>query len=278
MASRIARIHDEYIADKFYMIGWNLYTTADFCKRNGCECLGSGSCYTGSFNHYLVRDGEAAPSSPHVFPLSLNAETVDEMSLEEIRCIKHTLQHSLQYFSQRVVMDPLVDTLVSIVLGNFKSPCFNISCYLVEMDLNYVRGDVLCIIPTEKNHGWVICHDTRIVEVLLECLCVIGICPIVSYSGVKNLDVQSSELSEEVISMSISTSGFKCPTGGAINIMGRVDNAGRFSCVNKTDTGVKAVKTALATISVVLEPTSLHGGKNPSTKKLSYVVHNVSLL
>ena len=100
-----------------------------------------------------------------------------------------------------------------------------------------------------------------------------GIDPVVSPAGACRLSVEDRSGGTKTLNLQIS--GFSCSPSYGIDILGDVPMEER-STVRKSD-GIKAkaVRTALATLSVVFTPKSFYGGKNPSTKRVTYHVHNV---
>jgi len=288
MSPPLDQTHDEEIVDEFYKKGWTECSTSELCKaltNRSCECMGSGSCSIGMFNHYLYQEGSQEPMAARYkeFPILLNRVVAEEISLEEIRCAPHTVGSSVRYYEERVIGDVLSNTMVSVAIGLVKSPCFNVACYVAEINLEASKGDSLCILKERGLYGWVLCHDGEVLDHLLKSLCVIGIDPVVSGEGNYEVLLQhdrhrgrpASETTQRSSVVNLSTSGFRLNASGRVNMIGKAPGPRVQKCSGSEVSCIRAVGTALVTISIVLEPKSMYGGKNPSTKKPLYVVHNV---
>ena len=273
-----ATVHDEFIADTFYTTGWTTKATSDLCRNKSCGCKGSGSCKYGIFNHYMTPvDSESFDDEhPHmVFPIFLSNRNADEISAEEVRCSPDTLQGSYAYFLTQVMESPAEQTLVSVVLNRCKSACFSVRCRLVEMEAGKAPQGSFCLPSPRDGDVCVLAYEGSVLTPLLESICLIGVDPVVSPKGVYS--VTCSRRDGKVYSMDLYTAGFTFSAECGVNLLGSMREGAVEEVLWCDSDGVKAVRTAVVTLSVILTPKSFYGGKNPSTKSVQYHIHNVEL-
>lgn len=228
------------------------------------------------FNHFMFRvedDSSTIELDQFDFPLSINASTADELSVEEVRCREYTVGAAYNYYSNGVVQNLLTETMISVVFGDYKSTCFGMSCYILEMRPRTVHSGSLRLESKADKYAQVLALDSRASSPLLEEMCIQGIDPIVSSVGIHSLEVKGGD--GELHEVNACTSGFRWFGDGSLNVHGKCGDSA-YKVVGSRDK-VRAVRTALATVSIVLTPKSLFGGKNPSTKLVSYFVHNVNI-
>lgn len=271
-------VHDEFISDTFYATGWTTQCTSSSCKNKDCKCKGSGSCVYNLFNHYMKPDDSSSAEDTDpclTFPVFLHSRSVDEISAEEIRCSPANLGKSYRYFRKQVVTSPREQTLLSVALNKYKSPCFSVECRLIEMKRESAYPGSFCFPSRTDGNVHVLAHDGIVLTPLLESICMIGIDPVVSSKGVYGITMLSGKSKGR--HADLFTSGFTYSTSYGVNIIGSMREGASEMVELHSDGSTRAVRTAVVTLSVVLTPRSYYGGKNPSTKTVSYHIHNVEL-
>jgi len=271
-------VHDEQIDDSMYSVGWREVSTGGVCVKSKCECKGSGSCTFALFNHFMYREEEDYLGSnldQFDFPLYITNGTADELSVEEVRCRRYIVGAAYNYYVRKVVHDPLRETLISVFLGDYKSTCFNMLCFLLEAKSSSRLEGYLRMDHEEKGVTSVLARGQEATASLLEAVCMLGINPIVSSEGELSLEILDSETRAQTLNVCIS--GFSNDSMRGVNVLGSLKSTPEYISTHKGKFGIRAVRTALVTMSVVLTPKSLYGGKNPTTKTVSYYVHNVKI-
>lgn len=270
--------HNEYVDDSMYSVGWGEVSTCRSCVDAECKCSRSGSCKSTIFNHYMYRVDEqrnAAETDQFDFPLYISNGAAEEVCVEEVRCRRYTVGAAYDYYIGRVLSDPLCETMISVFLGEYKSTCFNISCFILEISEQAVLPGSICFSDEESNYVSVLARGYEASTSLLDAMCMLGIDPVVPHTGDYSLEVLDDE--EKKQTLNVCTSGFKNPGDLKMNIIGPAEPASGYVVLNAEVCGIRAVKTALVTVSIVLTPKSLYGGKNPTTKSVLYFVHNVRM-
>lgn len=207
----------------------------------------------------------------------LTVSNCDEFSVEELQCTRDNLGDSHRYFRRCVVADLHSSTLLSMNRGDFKSPSFNVNCELILLDPSRIETSAVVVAEAEKGYGWVISLDQEIFTSMLESMSFIDIHPLIPPP--EQCIIRSSPDHDGTMndSKSLIFNVFRGLVGTSTNV--RVSDAPEHVCAAE-DKGrrldVRAVKTAVATLSIVLEPVSLYGGVRPSTKSVHLVVHNVA--
>lgn len=276
--SSIGHVHDEYIADSFYTTGWKAVSTSSLCVNRGCECHASGACVNGFFNHYMIPDDGSVIDEREkckYLPMLLKQGNVDEISVEEVRCVHDTLENAYTYYDNHVITNGSEQTLISVAINRCKSVCVPMMCYLLEMKTKDVLPGSFCLPSISSGYAYVLAHTGTVLSPLLESICMIGIDPVVSSKGIYNVTVADSVHRELKIEMF--TPGFTYSKEHGVNIMGDMRSGAQQKVVRCDEGNINAVRTAIVTLSVVLTPKSFYGGKNPSTKTVAYYVHNVEL-
>jgi hypothetical protein len=210
--------------------------------------------------------------SPLAFPVCVNPENAETIGVEEVRCKRHTVGVAYRYYKSNVVKGLDTSTLVSVAVDGYKSTCFNMFCYLLAMPRHAVPRGSLALGQPSSQECWVLARCRDVTDPFLESLCTIGIDPIVQDEHEINLWVGDN--GKDAQKMSFCTSSFLWRRGGP-NILWSPGRPSVTSECHSNDNMVRAVKTALVTVSVLLTPKSLYGGKNPTTKTVSYFVHNI---
>lgn len=273
-----ATVHDEFIADSFYSTGWVTRTTSELCRKKRCECGGSGSCKTGLFNHYMIPldSGLFGDEDSHmVFPVFLHSRNVDEISAEEVRCSPNNVHASYAYFMRHVVKSASEQTLVSVALNRCKSVCFSMKCRLIDMTEPSIPAGSFTISSPTEGYAYVLAHEGSVLTPLLEAICLIGVDPVVSPKGMYSVTCIGH--GGRAYSTELYTTGFTFSGECGVSVLGDM-RAGAEERVIRCDEGnIRAVRTAVVTLSILLTPKSFYGGKNPSTKTVQYHVHNVEL-
>ncbi len=276
-------VHDEMIPDRFYRKGW-----ANYVPR-GIQDNVSAETQEPVIIHYLAMRGVARLPSCHLAyrsPIKLfSAPLSDDTSVEEIRCTVGTLGDAYAYYVRRVVENPHRQTLLSVCHQDLKSPCFEVPCLCSRVDSVPMGAATF---ETPDRSLWEVGTPSWTVGALVDSMCDIGITPIITTDP--SYTVRTSLLGRAT---DVITKVFRPPVNASIQVLGAVsggyldksrgegptDSAYRYlEGVGTTlDGRCVAVRTAAATISVVLTPRSLYGGKNPETKEVSIVVHTVML-
>ena len=267
--------HDELVDDWLYSEGWMQVSSQDDCRDKGCNCETTGECSFRIFNHFMVKDGcdvEVGSVGKRKFPICLTMEATEELNVEEVRCKKHTTGKAYRYYLNVVLKGDSCVTMVSVATQDYKSTCFNVSCWLLETPIEQVAPGTLALGSGEKGIAWVLCRDARTNASVLSSLCSIGIDPVVVANGQFSLEVLRKEGGKLMIC--VDSSGFRCGEGGP-NVLGYGSGGSIRLLCPPGSTGVRAVRTALITASILLTPKSMYGGKNPSTKTVTYFIHNI---
>jgi hypothetical protein len=274
----MAKVHDECIDDSMYSLGWLEASTASACTTSGCVCRRSGSCKFIVFNHFMYREEDATNGKKpdqFDFPIYITNGTADELSVEEVRCKRHVVGSAYDYYNRVAISDPLRESMISVFLGDYKSTCFNMSCFLLEMKNSSALEECLHLSHEERGFTNVLARGYEATASLLEAMCMINVDPIVSPNGQYSMQLLDRQGFTQTLN--VCTAGFLNKRAGSINVLGSVTSVPQYVPVDKKKYGVRAVRTALVTMSVVLTPKSLYGGKNPTTKIVSYYVHNVKI-
>lgn len=280
------KVHDEKISDEYYCHGWQEISTSSHCKDASCQCNGSGSCVKGLFNHYMCMRSYGPPglygssdfshTDEFDFPISLHAGNSKEISVEEVRCARHVLGSAFEYFSKVVIIDRKRQTLLSVFSGTHKSVCFNSICYVVQVPTSAAVPESSLVVGSTQHSHYILYMDSTVRDGLFENLCMLGISPYVE-EGDKALLLPTELLggdAECYQPVSATPYGFVTDMVEHINyVTGPI--ADNTSCSLSSAESPRAVGTATVTLSVILTPISLHGGKNPDTKAVSYHVHNI---
>lgn len=235
------------------------------------------------YNHYMyIHDNIPAPEteryvplkvSPYAFPITVDRATADELSVEEVGASMDTLGPSYSYFMSQVPMSFEDPGLLSVNIYDYKSICFNITCVLAVVYDRDIPYQALALMSAGEEYSYVLCIDAEIQQRLSEAMCEIGASPIVkppTYMGVRILD--SDEEPMDLVAL-----GIKPLNDGEIHIIGSIDAKDHYAVECEYGGSIEAVRTAVVTVSIVLKPVSMHGGVRPSTKEITYVVHNVLL-
>lgn len=272
----MAGVHDEFIDDSFYSTGWSEVSTSSQCSNGECECRGSGSCVSSVFNHFMyITEGASSDTQPsrYTFPLFVDKTSVDEVSVEEVKCREYITGSAFRYYDQCVVKDRRTQTMVSVCTGEYKSTCFDIPCLVLRVKRDCVT--VGCVIIEECQDGtvWIVATRDSVTSQLMEALVVVGVEPIVSKS--KCFTILLKLCPGLNVRMRVTASGMRVPRGCALSVVGSPQQEDTTRLVSEVTKSVEAVRTARVTVSIVLTPRSLYGGKNPSTKIVEYFVHNV---
>jgi hypothetical protein len=209
------------------------------------------------------------------FPLYITNGTADEICIEEVRCRQYTVGRAYNYYIRKVVHDPLCQTMISVFLGDYKSTCFNMSCFMLETERSKVPEGCLYFDHEKKGTVSILARGQEATASLLEAMCVLSIDPIVSSEGEVSLEVLDDHNNVNIINVCMS--GFSNKNTKEINVLGSMKRAPDYVSAGEGSLYVRAVRTALVTMSVVLTPKSLYGGKNPTTKVVTYYVHNVKV-
>lgn len=271
------KIHDEHIDDSMYSVGWREVSTSNGCKNKKCRCNGSGSCKFAIFNHFMYRvddENTGRKTDQFDFPLLIGSAATNEFSVEEIKCARYTVGAAYNYYVRRVMLDSS-ETMVSVFLGDYKSSCFNMLCFVLEMPRSLTSPGYLCLDSSTPGHTNVVARECETSASILEEICLLGLDPIVAPGG--NCTLGVFDENDEDGTVQVSMLGFRYTAGAKTNVVGPLDCKPDYPTVKANPLGVRAVRTALATVSVVLTPKSLYGGKNPTTKLVSYFVHNVTI-
>ena len=276
LSACVANDSGECIDDSMYTVGWKEVSTCKACSDVGCLCAGSGSCTYAAFNHYMYREeGESTTGDADElnFPLHVSNEMDGEVCVEEVRCRGHTVGAAYDYYMREVLPEPLSQTMISVFSGEYKSTCFDISCFVLE-----TRNDVVCSTDLRLAQGTedytdILARGYEASGSLLQAICMLDIDPIVSCLGDHSLVVIDEHGQEQ--SLNVCTSGFKWSQRCGFSFLHMREADQRHAVVGARADEIRAVRTALATVSVVLTPKSMYGGKNPTTKSVSYFVHNV---
>lgn len=284
-------IHDEHIDDWLYSQGWRQISTQDDCEKDGCKCKSTGKCRKRMFNHYMAEDTSPSPVSQDspsfdcrralvqeadlsadTFPICVDFDTVECIGVEEIRCKRHTVGICYKYYKANVLKKGSPVTMVSVAVDGYKSACFNMSVHLLEMPKSAVPEGSLAISSQSEENCWVLARSTRLMTAFLNTLCDIDVSPIVGVENEIVLRMQHPAI--DLPEVSFITSGFSWAKGGP-NMLWNPGMSSFLTECHPNKANVRAVKTALVTMSVLLTPKSLWGGKNPTTKLVTYVVHNI---
>jgi hypothetical protein len=287
-------VYDEMTDDDMYSHGWSIVSTQSKCGQRGCACRVDGMCNRGVFNHYMIEDAELSPMSPGnfnmgaggrgnggaevpsdtSFPIVITPETVDAVGVEEVRCKRHVVGQAYRYYKFNTPATNKGITMVSVSTYGYKSTCFNMLCYLLDMPRLKAPGGCMAMGPPDGENCWVLARDVGLTRSLFLCLTNIGISPIVEDENIIEILLKEEGLDDN--RARFSTSRLVWKNGGPNLLWNPEVTSGSMECEpNSYD--VRAVKTALVTISVLLTPKSLYGGKNPTTKLVTYFVHNVCL-
>jgi hypothetical protein len=284
-------VHDERVDDWLYSYGWTQVSSQDACRFSGCDCASTGICTQEMFNHYMIESGEVSPlappdprisqdgeepsagrNSPSTFPVYLGIDTIEMAGVEEVRCRPHVVNVAHAYYKANVVKYRRNSTLVSVAMGGYKSTCFNMSCYLLSMPRSAVPKGSLAMGSSSSEEYWVLARGAQLTALFLESLCTIGVDPVVEATGQITLSPQGP--TEDCTERCFETAGFLWKRGGP-NILWNPNMLSLPATCHGNVWGVRAVKTALVTVSVLLTPKSMYGGKNPTTKTIDYFVHNI---
>jgi hypothetical protein len=210
-----------------------------------------------------------------LFPVFLHSRNADEISAEEVRCSLDTAHTSYAYFMRHVVTSAPEQTLISIALNRCKSICFSMKCRLIDMEESSIPAGSFIISSPTEGYAYALAHEGSVLTPLLEAICLIGVDPVVSPKGVYN--VTCIGRNGRAYSTELYTAGFVFSRECGVSLLGNM-RAGAEEKVVRCDEGnIRAVRTAVVTLSILLTPKSLYGGKNPSTKTVRYHVHNVEL-
>lgn len=268
--------YSEYIDDSMYSVEWREISTCGPCASAECRCGGSGFCKFAIFNHYMYRaDGQSAETDQFDFPLYISNDAAEEVCVEEVRCRRYTVGAAYDYYISKVLLDPLNETVVSVFLGEHKSTCFNMSCFILETTGTATPSGCICFSGGEGGSASILARGYEASASLLEAMCMLGIDPVVQHTGNYSLKIVDGEEKEQTLN--VCASGFRNTGGSKLNILDPAEPVPSYAVLNSEVCGVRAVRTALVTVSVVLTPKSLYGGKNPTTKSVSYFVHNVKI-
>lgn len=274
-----ANSHEEYIEDSFYTDYWTIISTPGLCVTENCKCDYSGTCECELFNHYMTSDPIQTKNYSDAcatFPIHVDPGNADEISVEEVTCSVSTLAQSYEYFSKHVVRDRYSQTLISIARDAFKSVCFTMSCSIMEMYSSDVPKDSLCLPSQTHGTEMVVAHNELVLIPVLESICSIGVDPVVKSSNTYRF-VHRGKKSSCVVEH-LSPSGFTYSEQFGINITGNRSTLNMKNALPGSTRGLLAVGTASVTVSIVLTPRSYFGGRAPSTKTVSYHVHNIELM
>ena len=223
------------------------------------------------FNHYLVkRSLEGADKcEPVRFPINLVHTMMDGLALEEVTCKKRVTKESSKYYKNVVARRSKEITMISVVTGDYKSPCFNAACCLVKIPFSAAPPDSIFVESSEEGMIWVLSIDLEVDKTLLVAICELGLSPIVNTEGTLALELKGASRYFVVNFANTDCTDYG-PNVIACPGVGKYEGECKDNKVR-----ARAVMTALATVSVVLTPKSMHGGKNPTTKQLKYFVHNI---
>ena len=278
MASITCIVNDcsEHIDDSMYTIGWREVSTCKVCDNASCLCANSGSCTYTVFNHYMYRedDGDIVGGMIELdFPLYIGDDVDEEVCVEEVRCRRYTVGAAYDYYMSEVLSEPLSQTMISVFSGEHKSTCFNISCFILEVKEHAVCDDDLCLTQCTEGYVDVLARSRKASSSLLQAMCMLNIDPIVTRLGDYSLAVVDGRKRQQ--NLDVCTSGFKWSQTCGFSLLRLHGTSRPRTVVGEHASSIRAVRTALATVSVVLTPRSMYGGKNPTTKSVSYFVHNV---
>lgn len=261
--------HDERVDDTLYSQGWRCISTQFQCKKRRCRCHVTGDCILGVFNHYMMREDtleEEKEPSAFTFPITIRASDGYEMSIEEVRCRRHVLDIAYRYYNNIVLGSNSPSTFVSVVGDGCKSICFNIDCYMLDMEEEASPAGSLSITSGDPEETWVISRDISTTRAICDSLCNIGVDPVVCAEG---------SVALRGLRTVVDTSGFTC-AGAGPNVLQNDSLVSNLVLMDPVaSAGVRAVKTALVTVSILLTPKSMYGGKNPTTKTITYFIHNI---
>lgn len=288
---REEEVYDEHVDDWLYSRGWKHVSSREGCENVGCKCETEGACLLGVFNHFMVRRGceedaeeycserekedcrgQPCEAPGPLCPIVLDTEASDDLCVEEVRCMKHTMGPAYVYYRNNVVGSLRTITMVSAVTGDYKSVCFNIPCYLLEVNSGLVPAGALGVKAEGSGRTWVLSRGAAASEPVLESLCSIELSPVVCPEGRLALSVRALEKGHT--SLEVDIAGFKCRDEGP-NMIEKANGCFVEAQCRSCALDVRAVRTALVTVSILLTPKSMYGGKNPSTKLITYFVHNV---
>lgn len=287
----MTQINDEHIDDWLYSQGWKQVSTQDGCSEEGCKCISTGRCAKPMFNHYMVEEYNPSPIScgsscfdtgatsekeneapADTFPICITQESVDTIGVEEVRCRRHTVGICYRYYKANVIKRGIPMTMVSVAMNEYKSACFNMSCHLLEMPKPKVPDGALAINSSSGDSCWVLARSTALNVSFLNVLCDIEVSPLVEDEN--KVPVKMKHPTMDLPIATFITSDFAWTRGGPNMLWSPNMSSSVVSCY-PNEAGVRAVKTALVTVSVLLTPKSLWGGKNPTTKLVTYFVHNI---
>jgi hypothetical protein len=281
------QVHDEHIDDFLYSEGWTQVSTQVYCKREGCHCEVTGECKGLMFNQYLVEDPNVSPisqdsdaetgvqdneASPSSFPVCVTNDNVESIGVEEIRCKPHTVGSCYMYYKTNVLQTDEPVTMISVAVDGYKSACFNMACHLLEMHQSNIPRGALAIASQSPEVCWVLARSVRLTTAFLSSLCEIDISPMVGV--VEEISVRMVNAPLRSPEARFVTSGFAWSRAGP-NMLWSAGTSSAVARCRSNAAGVRAVKTALVTMSLLLTPKSLYGGKNPTTKLVTYFVHNI---
>lgn len=257
--------------------GWTEISTPVRCNNVNCKCLGSGTCRTKLFNHYLVRSADLIETpklhTDTFFPINISVTDAEDVNIEEVTASQATLGSAFKYFSN-CILDSPDESFVAVVMRDYKSICFNVDCYLVAVEEPSSIPDALLISDTLTDNEWALSIDARIISLFLESLSLTGTTPIVPPLMPTRMTEKGSTLGFG--SIDIVSGSFEVPEDGIINVSGTafLDRLSK-AVLHLERPVVTAVRTATVTLSIRLRPKSMYGGRDPSTKLISYIVHNI---
>lgn len=273
-----------YLSDSAYRQNYSIVSTSSLCDDSECWCDGSGRCVSMLFNHFMHIDEDILDyktdryvplnTSVYKFPIKVDSSTADELSVEEVGASIETLGPSYEYFMRQVPLPSEDPGLVSVNIYDYKSVCFNIASVLAAVRDSDVPDGAISLLDAGNDHSWVLCIDNMIQQRISEALCEVGASPIVkppTYFGVVPAGF------DETHSMDLVVLGISALNDGTIPTVGDIHSKVWCDVYCKSCDGVRAVRTAVVTLSITLKPVSMYGGVRPSTKQISYVIHNVIL-
>lgn len=164
-------------------------------------------------------------------------------------------------------------TIVSVCCGDFKSTCFDMACFVIKVPNGDAASGCLIVEECDDGFSWVLATRDAVTSQLMECLCVIGIEPIVARPKQHTFVVRVP--GGKKVRIRANASGIRASPRVPVNVTGSPPADTDLLFGGSGESTVKAVRTALVTVSITLTPRSQYGGKNPQTKVVEYFVHNI---
>lgn len=273
-----------YLSDSAYRQNYSVVSTSSLCDDDECWCECSGRCVSMLFNHYMHIDEDILDpknerytplkTSVYTFPIRVDSSTADELSVEEVGPSIETLGPSYEYFMRQVPLPSEDPGLVSVNIYDYKSICFNATSILAAVRDSDIPDGALSLFDAGNDHSWVLCINNMIQQRISEALCEVGASPIVkppTYSRVVPVGFDDSHKMDLVVL------GITALKNGITPTIGDIHSKKWYDVTCESCDGVRAVRTAVVTLSITLKPVSMYGGVRPSTKEISYVIHNVIL-